>query len=110
LTADVIGQGGPKPRTYADVSTALYPLAANIRAYGDKESMVFAGMVHRDNLAKLADLMAEQILTPRFAEDDFTRNKQDAIDFVTKTLRGNADEDLGKQAMATVLYAGHPYG
>ena len=44
--------------------------------------MVFAGMVHRDNLAKLADLMAEQILTPRFAEDDFTRNKQDAIDFV----------------------------
>ena len=51
-----------------------------------------------------------QILTPRFADDDFTRNRQDALDYVTKTLRGNADEDLGKQAMATVLYKGHPYG
>jgi zinc protease len=110
LTSDVVGQGGTQARTYAELLDALYPLAANIRVYGDKESVVFVGMVHRDNLAKLADLMAEQILTPRFAEDDFTRNKQDAIDYITKTLRGNADEDLGKQAMATVLYAGHPYG
>jgi len=110
LTADVVGQGGTKTRTYAELLDALYPLAANIRVYGDKESIVFAGMVHRDNLAKLADLMAEQLLTPRFAEEDFSRNRQDAIDYVTKTLRGNADEDLGKQAMATVLYAGHPYG
>ncbi len=59
---------------------------------------------------KFADLLAEQVLTPRFADDDFTRNKEDALDYVTKTLRGNADEDLGKQAMATVLYKGHPYG
>ena len=50
------------------------------------------------------------MLTPRFAEDDFTRNRQDALDYVTKTLRGNADEELGKQAMATVLYNGQPYG
>ena len=110
LTSDVVGQGGTKARTYAEVLDALYPLAASISVTGDKESVVFSGMVHRDNLAKLADLMAEQILTPRFAEDDFSRNKQDELDYVTKTLRGNADEDLGKQAMATVLYAGHPYG
>jgi zinc protease len=110
LTADVVGQGGTQARTYAEVLDALYPLAGNIRVYGDKESIVFAGMVHRDNVAKLAELMAEQILTPRFAEDDFTRNKQDALDYVTKTLRGTADEELGKQALATLLYKGHPYG
>jgi zinc protease len=110
LTADVVGQGGTKARTYAELLDALYPLAASVRVYADKESIVFSSMVHRDNVAKLGDLMAEQILTPRFAEDDFTRNKQDAVDYVTKTLRGNADEDLGKQAMATVLYQGHPYG
>jgi zinc protease len=110
LTADVVGQGGTKARTYAEVLDALYPLAANIHVYGDKESVIFTGMVHRDNVAKFADLLAEQILTPRFADDDFTRNKQDELDYLTKTLRGNADEDLGKQAMATVLYKGHPYG
>jgi zinc protease len=110
LTGDMVGQGGTKARTYAEVLDALYPLAANIHVTGDKESLVFSGMVHRDNVEKFADLLADQVLTPRFAEDDFTRNKQDALDFITKTLRGNADEDLGKQAMATVLYKGHPYG
>jgi zinc protease len=110
LTAEMIGKGGSKTRTYAEVLDALYPLAAAIRVYGDKESVVFEGTVHRDNLVKFADLIAEQVLAPRFADDDFARNKQDALDYVTKTLRGNADEDLGKQAMATVLYRGHPYG
>jgi zinc protease len=110
LTGDMVGQGGTKSRTYAEVLDALYPLAATIHVTGDKESLVLSGTVHRDNLARFADLLAEQVLAPRFAEEDFTRNKQDELDYVGKTLRGNADEDLGKQAMATVLYAGHPYG
>jgi zinc protease len=110
LTAQVLGKGGSKARSYAEVLDALYPLAAQIHVYGDKESIVFEGTVHRDNLVKFADLLAEQVLTPRFADDDFTRNRQDALDYVTKTLRGNADEDLGKQAMATILFYTHPYG
>ncbi len=110
LTADMIGRGGSKTRTYAELLDALYPLAGELHVYGDKESVVFEGTVHRDNLAKFADLLADQLLTPRFADDDFHRNKEDALDYVTKTLRGNADEELGKQAMATVLYKGHPYG
>jgi zinc protease len=110
LTAQMIGRGGSKSRSYAELLDALYPLAGELRVYDDKESVIFEGTVHRDNLAKFADLLADQVLTPRFAEDDFHRNKEDALDYVTKTLRGNADEELGKQAMATVLYAGHPYG
>ena len=110
LTADMLSKGGTRARIYAEVLDALYPLAANIRVYGDVESVVFEGMVHRDNAEKFAALLADQILNPRFAEDDFTRNRQDALDFLTKTLRGNDDENLGKHAMASVLYAGHPYG
>jgi zinc protease len=110
LTAEMLGKGGSKARTYAEVLDALYPLAAQIRVYGDKESIVFEGTIHRDNLAKFADLLAEQVLTPRFADDDFTRNRQDALDYVTKTLRGSSDEDLSKQAMASILFYNHPYG
>ncbi|HXU04500.1 MAG TPA: pitrilysin family protein, partial [Polyangia bacterium] len=110
LTSQMLGKGGSKARTYAEVLDALYPLAAQIHVYGDKESIVFEGTVHRDNLAKFADLLADQVLAPRFADDDFTRNRQDALDYVTKTLRGNADEDLGKQAMATLMFYKHPYG
>jgi zinc protease len=110
LTAEMIGKAGSKARTYAELLDALYPLAAEITVYGDKESVVYEGTVHRDNLAKFADLLAEQVLTPRFAEDDFHRNRENALDYVAKTLRGNADEDLGKQALATILYKDHPYG
>jgi zinc protease len=109
LTSDVIGQGGSKKRNYAEVLDALYPLAAHIRVIGDVESIVFEGMVHRDNLADFADLLAEQVLEPRFAEDDFSRNRQNAIDYLTKTLRGNDDEELGKQSLGALMYAGHPY-
>jgi len=110
LTSQMLGEGGSKTRTYAEVLDALYPLAAKIRVYADKESIVFEGTVHRDNLTKFADLLADQVLAPRFADDDFTRNRQDALDYVTKTLRGNADEDLGKQAMASAMFDAHPYG
>jgi zinc protease len=110
LTSDLLGQGGTTSRTYAEVLDALYPLAASIRVFGDRDTTVFEGMVHRDNLTAFADLLAAQLLEPRFAEDDFARNKQNARDYVTETLRGNDDEELGKQALASLMYEGHPYG
>src|SRR4051812_12710654 len=110
LTAAMLGEGGTKERTYAEVLDALYPMAARIRYYGDKDSMVFEGTVHRDNLAAFADLLAAQILEPRLSPDDFSRNRQDNLDAITKTLRGNDDENLGKQAFAASMYKEHPYG
>jgi len=110
LTAAMLGEGGTVQRTWSQVLDALYPMAADIHFYGDKDAFVFMGTVHRDNLDTFANLLAEQILTPRFADDDFTRLRQDALDAVTKTLRGNDDEDLGKQALGTLLYPNHPYG
>src|SRR5271157_5080188 len=34
----------------------------------------------------------------------------EALDYVTKTLRGNNDEELGKWTMQCDIYKGHPYG
>ena len=110
LTAAMLGSAGTQRRSWAQVLDALYPMAADIQTYGDKDAFVFEGTVHRDNLAAFADLLAEQILTPRFASEDFTRHRQDAIDFISKTLRGNDDEDLGKQVLAALMFEGHPYG
>jgi zinc protease len=110
LTAAMLGESGTKRRSWSVVLDALYPMAADIQTYGDKDTLVFEGTVHRDNLAAFADLLAEQILTPRFAKEDFTRHRQDALDYITKTLRGNDDEDLGKQALAALMFKGHRYG
>jgi zinc protease len=110
LTAAMLGKGGTKSHSYAEVLDALYPLAARIGFYGDKESVVFTGTVHRDNLEAYGALIAQQVLAPRFAEEDFARNRQDALDYINKTLRGNDDETLGKRAFESVMYANHPYG
>ncbi|HEY0709371.1 MAG TPA: pitrilysin family protein, partial [Polyangia bacterium] len=110
LTAAMLGKGGTSNRSYSDVLDALYPLAARIGYYGDKDSVVFTGTVHRDNLAAYAELLADQVLKPAFAAEDFARNRQDALDGITKTLRGNDDESLGKAALGTLLYKNHPYG
>jgi zinc protease len=47
---------------------------------------------------------------PRFAPEDFERLRNEALDYVTKYLRGNNDEELGKWALQTTLYKDHPYG
>ncbi len=43
-------------------------------------------------------------------QDDFTRNRDLALSYLEKTLRGSDDEDLGKETMILSLFAGHPYG
>jgi zinc protease len=109
LTAAMLGEGGTKEHTYSEVLDALYPMAARIGYHGDVDTVVFEGTVHRDNLAAFADLLAAQILEPRFSSDDFARNKQDIVDYLTKTLRGNDDENLGKNAFQSLLFKRHPY-
>jgi zinc protease len=110
LTAALLGEGGTIKRSWSEVLNALYPMAGEIQTYGDKDAFVFTGTVHQDNLDRFADLLAEQILIPRFSIEDFTRLRQEALDAITKGLRGNDDENLGKQALGTLLYEGHPYG
>ena len=73
LTAAMLGEGSTAKRTWAEVLDALYPMAAEIHYYGDKDAFVFTGTVHRDNLEAFADLLAEQILTPRFSDRGLQR-------------------------------------
>jgi zinc protease len=110
LCAEMLERGGSKARTYAEALDALYPLAADIHVHSDEEVTVIFGTVHKDKLEAYSKILLERVLTPRFADDDFARNKQDALDEVEKTLRGNEDEELGKESMATMLYPGQPYG
>jgi len=110
LTARIMAEGATEKRTYPEVIDALYPLAADVRVQTDKEMTVFFGTVHRDNLARYLEILEDQILHPRFAEGDFTRLRRDARDAIAKTLRGNDDEELGKESLNVMLYGGTPYG
>jgi len=110
LTAAMVAEGGTKSLTYEQVLAAFYPMAATLDGACRKEVTVFSGTVHRDNLRAYIPLATEMIARPRFAPEDFERLHNDALDYITKSLRGNNDEELGKWTLQTELYKDHPYG
>lgn len=109
LTASLMARGGGGDRTYSQMLDALYPMAASIDQYTTRETTVFSGIVHKDNVDAYLAILLDQILTPRFEPADLDRLRLQASDYVTKTLRGDDDEELGKHALHAHMYAGHPY-
>lgn len=110
LTALMIAQGGTKDLKYQDVVSKLYPWAAFIDVQPDKEITTFVGKCHRDHLEEFYKLFSDLLLNPRFDPDDFTRNKDLALNYLEKDLRGTDDENLGKEAYSIEMFKNHPYG
>ncbi|MDH3252291.1 MAG: insulinase family protein, partial [Ignavibacteria bacterium] len=105
LTAFMLAQGGTTGLTYQEVVAQLYPWAASINAQPDQELTTFIGNVHRDHLEKFYELFSSLLLKPRFDPDDFTRNKDLALNYLEKNLRGTDDENLGKEALTVTMFA-----
>jgi zinc protease len=110
LTASMISDGGSRSMSYDQIVQAMYPMATGFVSQVDKEMTVFVGTTHRDNLDKYYQIASGMLLDPGFRADDFTRLRTDAINFLKESLRGNNDEELGKEAMYVSIYSGHPYG
>ena len=110
LTASMLTQGGTTKHTYEEITSLFYPMAAGVDAVVDKDVTTFVGTTHIDNLDRYLDLLLQILLEPRFDEHDFERLKTNQSNYLSKTLRGGNDEELGKQALGVFMYAGHPYG
>jgi zinc protease len=110
LTASMISEGGSKVLSYDQILERFYPMAAGLSGNCRKEVTVFSGEVHVDNISEYVPIVASLLTAPRFASDDFDRIKNEAIDYLTKTLRSGNDEELGKWALQLELYKDHPYG
>src|SRR6266404_835627 len=111
LTAAMLAEGGSRAKTYSEITDAMYPMATSFSWQVDKEMTVFSGTTHVDNLDKYYSLIRAMLIDPGFREDDFTRLKEDAINYLKTSLRGGNDEELGKEVLYTMIYPGnHPYG
>lgn len=111
LTAAMIAEGGSAKRSFNELQQAFYPLASGLGAQVDKEMLRLAGTVHRDNLDAWYALVREMVLEPGFREDDFQRLKQQQVNAIRVSLRGNNDEELAKEALYEMVYGpNHPYG
>jgi zinc protease len=110
LTASMLAKGGSHALAYEQILDAMYPLATSVDAQVDKEMTVFTGSTHRDNLDRFYQLIRQMLLEPGFREEDFTRLKTEALNYLKVSLREANDEELGKEELYHVIYRGHPYG
>ncbi len=110
LTAAMLAKGGTRALSYDQIVELMYPMAASFGWQTDKEMTVFTGSTHADNLKKYYALISQMLLDPGFRADDFTRLRADAINYLKVSLRAGNDEELGKEYLYNVIYAGHPYG
>ncbi len=109
LTAAMIANGGSKNLTYDEIVAQFYPMAAGFGWQSDKEMTTFVGQTHVDNLPKYYALIRQMLLEPGFRAEDFSRLKQDHINFLKTGLREGNDEELGKERLYNIIYAGTPY-
>jgi len=110
LTAAMISDGGSRSMSYEQIVQSMYPMATGFASQVDKEMTVFVGTTHLDNLQKYYQIVSGMLLDPGFRDDDFNRLRTDAINFLKESLRGNNDEELGKEALYIAIYNGHAYG
>src|SRR5262249_34157696 len=110
LTAAMVTEGGAGQLSYQQGLARFYPMATSLSGACREALTVFSGTVHRAHLLRYLPLVVSMIHAPRFAPEDFERLRNEAVDYVSKTLRAGNDEELGKWALQVALYQGHPYG
>jgi len=110
LTASTVAGGGTESLGYQEVLEAFYPMATDVSVQAGKEVTVFVATVHRDHLEAFWDLFSALLVTPRFDEADFNRMKDIQLNYLRNVLRSTDDEELGKEALESFIFEGHPYG
>ncbi len=110
LTCELLANGGTKRMTYKQIVDALFPMAVTVHSYADKQMMTFTAETHVDNLDKFYSIFKAMLLEPGWREEDFRRVKDDALNGLKVNLRGNNDEELAKEELYNLIYAGQPFG
>ncbi len=110
LAAAMIAEAGSRERKIDEIRQALFPMAGSFDAQVDKELTTFTASVHRDNWDAFKTIALPMLLDPGFRAEDFTRLKDAQRNALTVDLRSNNEEELGKERLQAVLFAGTPYG
>ncbi len=109
LSAAMIADAGSRDLTIDAIRKALYPMAASFEAQVDKEMTTFTARVHRDNWERFAAIALPQLSEPGFRPEDFARIKDQQRSALVLDLRTNNEEELGKEQLQDLVFAGTPY-
>jgi zinc protease len=110
LAASMIADAGSTAMTIDQIKQALFPMAASFDAQVDREMTTFTARVHRDNWDRFAAIALPQLSEPGFRQEDFERVKDQQLNALVQDLRTNNEEELGKERLQELIFAGTPYG
>lgn len=110
LTAAMLAEGGTRRMSYQQILDAMFPMATSVASQVDKEMTTFSAVTHADNLERFYSLLREMLLEPGWREEDLKRLRDQTVNFLRVTLRGNNEEELAKEVLYNEIYRGHPYG
>ena len=106
LTASVIEGGGTSKMTSSQIKDLIYPWAASYYASVDKQVTVFTFEVHKDHLDKFYPVIIDLLISPRFADDDFSRIKSNQLNYVSEVIHSSSDEEYSKKYLENFLFRG----
>jgi zinc protease len=110
LTASMIARAGSRSLAIDQIDKILYPMAGSFGVRVDKEMTTFTGSFHRDRWQEFLGTVLPQLLDPGFRESDFARLKAAQVNALTRDLRLNNEEELGKEQLQIDIFRGTPYG
>ncbi len=110
LAAQTMIEGGTVALDAKSLLEALFPIAAELHVRVDREETTFTAHVHRAALGKLLPILSDVLLHPRWDAKEFARVRESTVAEISKSLRQARDEQLAKEALAELMYRGHPYG
>ncbi|MBE0610708.1 MAG: insulinase family protein, partial [Dehalococcoidia bacterium] len=110
IAASMITEAGSTEMAFDEITRALFPLAASFSAQVDREMTTFTGVAHLDTLEQFLGIALPQLTRPGFRDEDFQRLKALHLNELVQDLRSNNEEELGKERLQELLFAGTPYG
>ena len=111
LAAHSLSEAGTQNHSYQELLSLFYPWSVTVDTTVGKEMVTFSTTVHRDNLEEFTEIFTDMLGSPAFAPKDLRRLQDKAKNYLTQDLRGNNDEELGKEALYLQIFSNsHRYG
>ncbi len=110
LTTDMIVESGTKKMNSTEIRKLIYPWAASMGSFTDKEVSILTFQVPTKYLQQFyTSVVKELLLNPSMDKSDFDRLLSNQKNYVEEVIRQSSDEEYGKKYLEEVLFKGTPY-
>lgn len=104
LTASLLTDGGTKTRTATEIQKTMYPWAAGMGSFTDKETSVLSFEAPALYLEQFYTLVKDVLMNPAFDSSDVERIRSNQKNYVDEVIRQSSDEEYGKKYLEYTLF------